>query len=340
MKAVGYTESLPIDDENSLRDLVISRPAPGPRDLLVRIEAVAVNPIDTKVRKRRSGTSDAPVILGWDVAGVVEAVGDEVTLFAPGDEVYYAGALTRQGCNAEYNVVDERLVGRKPKTLDFVQAAALPLTTITAWECLFDRLKLRVGKRHSDDAILIIGAAGGVGSIAVQLARRLTGLTVIGTASRPETREWVERLGAHHVVDHGKPLSEEIARIGFPSVRYILALTHTPDHWDEIMKALGPQGEICMIDETGPNADIMPLKQKAGAIHFEMMFARSSFETPDMIEQHNLLSEVAALVDDGLIKTTLGEVVGPMNAANLRKAHAAIEAGRTIGKLVLTKFEG
>jgi zinc-binding alcohol dehydrogenase family protein len=337
MKAIGYVDSLPIENERSLFEFETPTPAPGPHDLLVKIEAVSVNPVDTKIRVRRAGTTEAPVILGWDAAGTVAAVGDAVTRFRPGDTVYYAGDLTRPGTNAEYGLVDERIAGRKPESLSFAQAAALPLTAITAWEALFDRFRLPVGKAPTDDAILIIGAAGGVGSIAVQLARRLTNLTVIGTASRPESQKWVAELGAHAVIDHGKPLSEELARIGRPQVRYILSLTHTDRHWDQIAASLAPQGEICFIDD--PEAlDIMKIKGKAGAVHIEFMFARSMHQTPDMVQQHKLLTEIAGLVDAGLVKTTLGEVVGPITAANLRRAHALVESGRTVGKLVLAGF--
>jgi zinc-binding alcohol dehydrogenase family protein len=338
MKAIGYIESLPVSDERSLFEFEAAKPAPGPHDLLVQVRAISVNPVDTKVRMRRQGSKEAPVILGWDVAGVVEAVGKDVTLFKAGDEVYYAGDITRPGGNAEYNLVDERIAALKPKSLDFAAAAALPLTAITAWEALFDRLKIKIGKQATDDAILIIGAAGGVGSIAVQLARRLTGLTVIGSASRPETAEWAKKLGAHHVIDHGRKLSEELKRIGIPQVRYIFSVTQTDRHWDEIVASLAPQGEICLIDDPKGGIDVMKIKGKAGALHIEMMFARSMHQTPDMIQQHKLLSEVAGLVDEGLVKTTLGQNLGRISAANLRKAHAALESGATIGKVVLEGF--
>lgn len=334
MKAIGYTESLPIDDERALFDFETPVPEPGPHDLRVKIKAISVNPADTKVRANRQGTSDAPVVLGWDAAGIVDTVGSGVTLFAPGDEVYYAGSIGRPGSYAEYGLVDERITGPKPKSLSFAQAAALPLTAITAWEALFDRLRVPFGKASTDDAILIIGAAGGVGSIAVQLARRLTGLTVIGTASRPESSKWVLEAGAHAVIDHAKPLSLELERIGRPPVRFILSLTATDKHWDEIALALAPQGEVCLIDDP-KSLDVTKLKLKAGALHYEFMFTRSMFQTPDMIQQHKLLTEVAALVDDGLIKTTMGENFGSMTASNLRRAHAAVESGRTIGKVVL-----
>lgn len=337
MRAIGYVDSLPVDDERSLFEFETPKPSPGPRDLLVRIRAIAVNPVDTKVRMRRAGTKEAPVILGWDAAGVVEAVGKEVSLFKAGDEVYYAGAIGRPGCNAEYNLVDERIAALKPKSLDFAAAAALPLTAITAWESLFDRLRIAIGKQRTGDAILIVGGAGGVASIAVQLARRLTNLIVIGTASRPETRDWVKKLGAHHVIDHGKKLSEELARIGIKQVRYIFSTTQTDRHWDEIVASLAPQGEICLIDDP-KQIDVMKIKGKAGALHIELMFVRPMFETPDMIQQHNLLGEVAGLVDDGLVKTTLGQNLGKITAANLRRAHRMLESGTTIGKIVLEGF--
>lgn len=337
MKAVGYIESLPVENERALFDFEAPKPLPGRRDLCVKIEAISVNPVDTKVRRQRRGTPQTPVILGWDAAGTVESVGEAVTLFRPGDEVYYAGSVVRPGSDAEYGLVDERIVGHKPKSLSFAEAAALPLTTITAWESLFDRLRIPVGKAPTNDAILIIGAAGGVGSIAVQLARRLTSLTVIGTASRPESREWVLRAGAHAVIDHTKPLPHELAQTGRADCRYVLSLTQTDRHWAEIVAVLAPQGDVCLIDD--PAAfDVMQLKPKAAALHTELMFARSMYETADMIEQHKLLNEVSALVDEGLVRTTVGQHVGPINAANLRSAHAAIESGRSIGKLVLAGF--
>jgi zinc-binding alcohol dehydrogenase family protein len=337
MKAVGYVECLPIENERALFDFEAPKPVAGPRDLLVKIEAVSVNPVDTKERRRRAGTPQAPVILGWDAAGTVETVGEAVTLFHPGDEVYYAGSITRSGSNAEYGLVDERIVGHKPTSLSFAEAAALPLTTITAWESLFDRLHVPLGKAPTSDAILIIGAAGGVGSIAVQLARRLTALTVIGTASRGESQEWVHQAGAHVVVDHSEPLPDQLARSGRPTVRYVLSLTHTDQHWAEIVAMLAPEGDVCLTDDPAV-LEAMQLKEKAGALHLEFMFARPMYVTPDMIEQHELLDEVSALVDDGLIRTTVGQHLGPINAANLRSAHAAIERGRAIGKIVLAGF--
>jgi len=335
MKAIGYVDSLPADDARALFAFEAPEPDIGPRDLLVRVKAVSVNPVDTKVRMRRQGKPDAPVILGWDAAGVVEKVGPEASLFKPGDEVFYAGDITRPGSNAELQAVDERIVGHKPKSLSFAEAAALPLTSITAWEALFDRLGVPVGKAPGAGSLLIVGAAGGVGSIAVQLARRLTSLTVVGTASRPETQEWVRQAGAHQVIDHRRPLSEELKRIGIGEVDYVFSLTNTEDHWAEIVAALRPQGRICAIDDPAGPLDIMALKGKSLAFLWEMMFTRSMFRTPDMEAQHRLLDEVAELVDAGLLTTTLRERFGPLTADNLGAAHALIESGRAIGKIVL-----
>lgn len=337
MKAVGYTDDLPVEQGRRLVDLELPIPQPGPRDVLVRIAAVAVNPLDPTMRRRKGGSPEAPMILGWDAAGVVERIGPAVTLFKPGDEVYYCGSIARPGCNAEYGLVDERIAALKPRSLSFTEAAALPLTAITAWESLFERLKIRIGKAATDDAILVIGAAGGVGSMATQLARRLTGLRVIGTASRPASRAWLAELGAHDIVDHTKPLSQELARIGRPTVRYIYCLTQTLDHWDEIAKCLAPQGEVCLIDiPTG--LDALKIRPKAGSLHFEMMMVKVLFETPDMIQIHRLLTDVASMVDSGIIRTTAGVDLGPINAANIRRAHSEIETKRTVGKITLTGF--
>ncbi|MBS7541312.1 zinc-binding alcohol dehydrogenase family protein [Ancylobacter lacus] len=338
MKAIGYTRSLPIADASSLVDLDLPDPTPGPRDLLVRVHAISVNPVDTKVRLRRQGTEDAPVVLGWDAAGVVEAVGAEVSLFRPGDAVFYAGDLNRPGTNAELHVVDERLVGPKPASLGFAEAAALPLTSLTAWEGLFDRLELPAGG-GAGRSLLVVGAAGGVGSLVVQLARQLTAVTVIGTASRPQSREWVEALGAHAVIDHGRPLSEELAKAGLGEVDYVYSLTATEQHWPEIVKAARPQGRIALIDDP-KTLDALALKGKSLSLHWELMFTRSLFQTPDMIRQHEILAELSRLVDAGRLRTTLGERAGTINAANLRRAHAALESGRTIGKIVLEGWEG
>ncbi|WP_296556843.1 zinc-binding alcohol dehydrogenase family protein, partial [Pigmentiphaga sp.] len=309
------------------------------RDLLVEVQAVSVNPLDTKVRQR-AGPDEGQdhKVLGWDASGIVRAVGPEVTLFRPGDHVWYAGSIARAGTNSERHLVDERIVGRMPATLDFAQAAALPLTAITAWEMLFDRFGIAPGKQPTHQSLLIIGAAGGVGSILTQLATRLTSLTVIGTASRPETQAWVKELGAHHVIDHGKPIAEELRRIGFPTVDLIAGLTQTDAHFDQIVEAIAPQGKFSLIDNPA-SMDITKFKNKSVSVHWELMFTRSLFGTADMIGQHRLLNEVAALVDAGLVRTTLAEHVGPINAANLKRAHALVESGKVRGKVVLEGWD-
>ncbi len=337
MKAVGYYRSLPIAEPKSLLDLELETPAPKGRDLLVKIEAVSVNPVDTKVRMRAEPEAGKAKVLGYDAAGSVAAAGPDASLFKPGDKVWYAGSILRQGTNAEFHLVDERIVGAMPKRLSFAEAAALPLTAITAWEMLFDRFAIRIGKPAGAGALLIIGGAGGVGSIAIQLARRLTGLTVIATASRPETEAWCLELGAHHVVDHGRPLLPQLKALGFPAVEHVFSVTATERHLPEIAEIVAPQGKFGLIDDP-KTLDAVPFKRKSASIHWEAMFVRSSFATPDMIAQHNLLNEVAGLVDDGLIRTTLGESMGKIEAANLRKAHALIESGRAKGKVVLAGF--
>lgn len=337
MKAVGYRKSLPATDEQSLIDVELPAPVPGPRDLLVRIAAISVNPVDTKVRKRAEPPAGEVKVLGWDAAGVVEKAGTEVTLFRPGDAVFYAGSIERSGTNAELHLVDERIAGAKPASLSFAQAAALPLTSITAWELLFDRLAVAPGKSSDTRHLLVIGGAGGVGSILVQLARRLTGLTVIATASRAETRDWCLALGAHHVIDHSRPLDQELKAIGIGQVELVAGLTQTATHYPAIVAALAPQGKFALIDDPAA-LDISLLKRKSASIHWEFMFTRAVFGTPDMIAQHRLLSDVSALVDDGVIKTTLGQEVGTINAANLRRAHATVESGKAKGKLVLAGF--
>ncbi|WP_322071704.1 zinc-binding alcohol dehydrogenase family protein [Paraburkholderia bannensis] len=337
MKAIGYHRSLPITDSESLIDLELPEPVPGAHDLLVEVHAVSVNPVDTKVRMRMAPENGKPKVLGWDASGVVRAVGPDVTLFKPGDKVWYAGSLVRPGTNSELHVVDERIVGHMPATLDFAQAAALPLTTITAWELLFDRLQIPEGREASGQALLVIGAAGGVGSILVQLARQLTGLTVIGTASRPETAQWVTELGAHHVIDHTKPLSQELKRIGMEGVEYVASLNQTDHHFDEIVASLKPQGRLGLIDDP-EMIDFRKLKTKAASLHWEFMFTRSMFGTADQIRQHELLDRVAHLIDEGVLRTTLNECFGSINAANLRRAHELIETNRARGKIVLEGF--
>jgi zinc-binding alcohol dehydrogenase family protein len=337
MKAIGYVQSLPPSDPKSLFDFELPKPTPGPRDLLVAVRAVSVNPVDTKVRMRAQGTEAQPKILGFDCAGVVESIGAEVTAFKVDDEVFYAGTIVRPGTNSEFHLVDERLVGHKPKSLSFSEAAALPLTSITAWELLFDRLRVPLGKPQQAGTLLVVGASGGVGSILIQLARRLTGLTVIGSASRIESQHWVRKNGAHHTVDHSRKLSEEVRKLGIQHVEFIIGLTHSDQHFDEIVELIAPQGAFAIIDDPAL-IDVRKLKTKAASLHWESMFTRSVFHTADMIEQHRLLEQVSELVDSGLIRTTLGATAGRITAENLRKAHGSIESNKSIGKIVLEGF--
>jgi NADPH2:quinone reductase len=334
MKAVGYTTSRAIESPDALVDFEAAKPEPQERDIRVAVKAVSVNPVDTKVRKRAAPPQGETKILGFDAAGVVDAVGSDVTLFKPGDEVFYAGSILRQGTNSEFHLVDERIIGRKPKSLSFTQAAALPLTSITAWELLFDRLGVQPGKSIDPRTLLIIGGAGGVGSILIQLARRLTGLTVVATASRPESQKWCFELGAHAVVDHAKAIKQQIEQLKFPPVALIASLTNTDQHYKALAELIAPQGKFGLIDDP-PEFNVAVFKGKAVSIHWESMFTRSSFQTPDMIAQHRLLNDVADLVDNGVLRTTLDQTFGTINAANLRRAHALIESGKSRGKIVL-----
>lgn len=334
MKAVGYRKSLPIDAPDALFDFETGTPEPRGRDIRVAVKAISANPVDYKVRKRAEPKDGDVKILGFDAAGIVDAIGPDVTLFKPGDEVWYAGSIQRQGTNSEFHLVDERIVGRKPKTLSYAQAAALPLTSITAWELLFDRLGVAPGKSADPRTLLIVGGAGGVGSILIQLARRLTGLTVVATASRPESRKWCLDLGAHHVIDHSKPMKEQIDALKAPPVALIAALTNTDQHFAALADIIAPQGKLGLIDDPAA-LNVNLLKGKAASLHWESMFTRSSFQTEDMIAQHNLLDDVASLIDNGVLRTTLDKVLGKINAANLKQAHALLEGGRATGKLVL-----
>ncbi|WP_460123712.1 zinc-binding alcohol dehydrogenase family protein [Pseudomonas sp. H3_G09] len=337
MKAIAYYACLPINDAKSLQDIELPEPVAGPRDLLVEVKAISVNPVDTKVRQNAAPENGAAKVLGWDVAGVVKAVGSDVTLFKAGDKVFYAGSIARAGGNSELHVVDERIVGHMPKSLGFAEAAALPLTAITAWELLFERLQISEGSADQGQSLLIVGAAGGVGSILTQLAKQLTGLKVIGTASRAQTRDWVSELGADLVIDHSQPLSEELKRAGIASVTHVASLTQTDQHLPQLVEALAPQGKLALIDDP-KSLDISLLKRKSLSLHWEFMYTRSLFETPDMIEQHKLLNRVAELIDAGTLKTTLGGHFGVINAANLRRAHELLESGKAKGKIVLEGF--
>ncbi len=342
MKAVGFTQSLPIAESQSLIDFDAADPQARPRDLIVEVRAVSVNPVDTKMRMRGAPAGQTKV-LGFDAAGVVRAVGGEASLFRPGGAVFYAGSNIRPGTNAELHAVDERIVGAKPASLSFAQAAALPLTSITAWELLFDRFRIPRRDAQSPEtgdagrSLLVIGGAGGVGSIMIQLARQLTGLTVIATASRPETIRWCLEMGAHHTIDHTEPLAAGLARVGHPEVNYVASLTQTAKHYPVMPDIIAPQGMFGLIDDPA-TLDVVPLKRKCVSIHWEAMFTRSMFGTPDIMAQHDLLRDVAALVDAGTLRTTMTQNLGRINAANLRKAHALIESGKSIGKVVLEGF--
>lgn len=337
MRAVAYKTPQPISAETSLIDVELPVPEAKGRDLLVEIKAISVNPVDVKIRAGVVPEAGALRVLGWDAAGIVKAVGPDAKLFKPGDEVFYSGTLNRQGSNAEFQLVDERIVGPKPKSLDFAAAAALPLTSVTAYETLFDRLKVQEPVAGAANAIVIIGGAGGVGSITIQLARVLGDLTVIATASRPETKAWVKEFGAHHVIDHSQPLAPQIAALGLGAPAFIFSTTNTTDHVAAVIEAIAPQGRFALIDDP-KMLDAVPFKRKSISIHWELMFTRSLFDTADVEAQHRILDRVSRLVDDGKIRTTLTETVGTINAANLKKAHAMIESGKTKGKLVLAGF--
>ncbi|HUB89978.1 MAG TPA: zinc-binding alcohol dehydrogenase family protein [Dyella sp.] len=336
MKAVGYRKSLPINAPKALEDVELPAPLPGPNDLLVRVHAVSVNPVDTKVRAGSAPAAGEVKVLGWDAVGVVEAVGAQASGFAVGDRVWYAGSIKRPGANSERHAVDARIVSRAPKSLSDAQAAALPLTAITAWELLFDRLRMAQGGGEGQ-TLMVVGGAGGVGSILIQLARQLTKLRVIATASRRESREWCLELGAHAVIDHSQPLSQALRSAGIEQVDYVASLTQTGAHYQEIIQSLKPQGALAVIDDM-EGLDPIALKSKSLSLHWELMFTRSMFETPDMQEQGVLLGRVAELVDAGRVKTTANAVFGRINAENLIRAHALIESGKAVGKIVLEGF--
>lgn len=339
MKAVALTRYLPIDHPESMLDVALTKPTPQGRDLLVEIKAIAVNPVDTKVRAPKDKVEETPRVLGWDAAGIVQAIGSDVTQFKVGDKVFYAGDITRPGTNSEFQLVDERIVGNMAVSQSFEQAAALPLTAITAWEALFERLKV-TSPPHAipRKSILIIGGAGGVGSIAIQLAAKVAGLTVIATASRPESEKWVRALGAQYVISHYGDLQSQLKEQGFDSVDHVLILNDTDQHFPAAAAIIAPQGMICSIVENAAPLNLSLLKSKSAGFVWEFMFTRSMYQTPDMQEQGNLLNEIARLIDSKILVTTVGEVLTPINAANLRKAHAALETGRTIGKIVLKDF--
>jgi zinc-binding alcohol dehydrogenase family protein len=337
MKAVAYQASYSIDHPDALIDTILPDPVAQGRDLLVEVKAVSVNPVDTKVRKNSQPENGGWKVLGWDAAGVVRAVGPDVTRFKPGDRVWYAGSILRPGSNTELQLVDERIVGNMPASLDFAAAAAMPLTSLTAWEMLFDRLQVPTGADGKGKSILIVGAAGGVGSIMVQLAKKLTELTVIGTASRSESQEWVKLQGVHQVIDHNQPLSSEMARIGVRQADFIVSLTHTDQHFAQIVEVIAPQGRLGLIDDPAP-IDVRLLKRKSVSLHWELMFTRSIFQTDDMNAQQAILSKMAELVDAGTVASTVSDHYGAINATNLKRAHALLESGKSRGKIVLAGF--
>lgn len=337
MKAIGYFQSLDIKDENSLKDIVVSKPEPGAKDLLVRVKAISVNPVDTKQRKRKAAIGDKPEILGWDAAGIVEAVGSDVNNFKVGDEVYYAGSILRAGANSEWHTVDERIVAKKPKNLSFENAAAIPLTGLTAYEALFDHLKLQPEENGNRGKILILGGAGGVGSMAIQMAR-LVGLEVITTASREDTIAWVKEKGAHIVLNHREALKPQLEKLGITQVDYIFNAVNTEEYWQQMADLIAPFGRIVSIVEASKPLDLTALMHKSASFSWELMFTRSMFQTPDMSKQNKILEHIARWLEQKKIVTTAATILEPINAANLRKAHAILESGTSIGKIVLTKW--
>ncbi|MFQ3212420.1 MAG: NADPH2:quinone reductase [Candidatus Paceibacteria bacterium] len=337
MKAIAYKTTGPIDREDALQDITLPKPTAEGRDLLVKVNAVSVNPVDTKVRQRQEPEEGGWVVLGFDAVGSVEAVGSEVKSFKPGDSVFYAGAINRPGTNSEYHLVDERIVGHAPTSISNAEAAALPLTAVTAWEMLFDRLDVNRPTAQGANTILVIGGAGGVGSIAIQLLRAMTNMTVIATASRPETRDWVIKCGAHYVIDHHQSLASEVEKLGLGAPGFVFSTTNTGSHLADIVELIAPQGRFGVIDDP-ENFSASPFKRKAVSLHWELMFTRSLFGTPDMAEQGKVLNQISALVDAGKIRSTVTNVAGKIDAATLRAVHAHIETGSSRGKTVLEGF--
>ena len=338
MKAVALKRYLAISDQNALLDIEVEKPSPFGHDILVKIEAVGINPLDAKVSLLKEHAELKPRILGWDASGVVESVGEHVTLFCPGDAVFYAGSIKRQGANSEYHLVDERIVGKKPNTVDFSHAAALPLTSITAWEALFSRLRISPSGDDKGRTILIIGGAGGVGSIAIQLAKQVAQLLVIATASRAESATWITRLGADHVINHFTDMAAQLRHVGISGVDFVLILNSIDRHFPLAAAVVKPQGAICSIVENDLPLQIELLKAKSISFHWESVFTRSSYGTHDIAEQHAILGKIAHLVDDGKVKTTQALSLGKINAENVREGHRLIEGRRVIGKLTLAGF--
>ena len=331
MKAIGYTQTGPIDGAGALSLVDVDTPTLGAHDLLVAVKGISVNPVDVKLRAARA-PGDKTGILGFDAAGTVVEVGYDVMDYAVGDDVFYAGDVTRDGTNSELHIVDERIVGKKPKTLDFVESAGLPLTSITAWEMLFDSFRLAEGG-GAGQSLLVIGGAGGVGSILIQLAKSLTNLTVIATASRSETEDWVRKMGADHVINHRGDLAAQMKDLDLAPT-YIAALIATDQHWPALIELIAPRGHIALIDDPD-KLDISVAKPKALTISWEFMFTRSMFCTQDITAQRDLLNRVSQMIDSGTLQSTVTERAEALTVETLSQAHKRQESGRVIGKQVL-----
>lgn len=335
MKAVGFYQYLPIEEKDSFLNVEVPDPVPGAHDLVVRVKAVSVNPVDTKTRMSKGPevTEKEPQIIGWDASGIVESVGEHCQVFKPGDEVFYAGDKSRPGAYGEKHIVDERIVGKKPRQLSFAESAAVPLTAITAWEGMFTRLGIN-SEKDQYKSILIIGGAGGVGSIAIQLAK-WAGLHVIATASRPETEEWCRKMGADEVINHREPILPQLETLDFESVPYIFCLNDTAYHWKNMVDSIAPQGKICSIVGSKEALDLSQLQHKSVTFAWEYMFTRPMLQTDDMIAQHRLLTEVSELLDKEALQTTLTETLSPLEATTVKEAHKKVESGKMIGKIVI-----
>jgi zinc-binding alcohol dehydrogenase family protein len=333
MKAIGFKTSHDINENESLIEIEIDKPLAQEYDIVVKVNAVSMNPVDTKVRAKAAKNTvlEDAKILGYDAVGIIESMGEKVSNFKIGDRVYYAGDITRNGSNAQFQVVDSRIVAIAPSSLNDTQAAVFPLTSLTAWEALFDRLNVNKSEKKT---ILIIGGAGGVGSIATQIAKAQTNLTVISTASREETRTWAKTMGADYVANH-RDLVNSVRKLGFQTVDYIFNVADTRGHWDSMGELITPQGKICSIVEFDGTLDFSVLKSKSATFVWEFMFTRSMYTTKDIQEQHNILKQMALLIDEGKIKTTLTHTIEGFNTESIKEAHALVESGKTIGKVAI-----
>lgn len=340
MKAIGFKEHLPIESKNSLIEFELPKPTAKGHDLLIKVEAVSVNPVDTGVRKSGHGVLKEPKVIGWDAVGTVASIGDKVSLFKEGDQVFYAGSFKRPGSNSEFQLIDERIVGHAPKKLSIQQAAAMPLTSLTAWEALFEQLEIDPHNQESNHnkTILIINGSGGVGSIAVQLAH-WAGLKVIASASRPETIEWVTGFGADQTVNHRRDLVKEVRNLGYKYVDFILELNDLDGHWNEMAELIKPSGRIASITENRHPVNLRKLTQKRAKFAWEWMYTKSFYQTPDMITQHQILDQVADLLDKDILKSTLNKTLSPINVQNLKEAHQLVESNHMIGKVVISALE-